>query len=61
MLLQTKMPRREIAKAVEIARSALYHELERRTVTQLDSELRTHQLYFSRNRSTSFAFSAGLA
>ena len=60
MLLRPKMPRREIAKAVEIARST-HHELERRTVTQLDSELRTHQLYFSRNRSTSFAFSAGLA
>ena len=47
VLLRTNMPRSEIAKRVGIARSTLYRELERGTVTQLDSELRTYQRYFA--------------
>ena len=45
ILLEQKLPKTEIAKAVGISRSTLYLELARGTVEQMDSELRTHHKY----------------
>lgn len=46
ILLRRKVPKREIAKEVGIARSTLYNELARGSVVQLDSELKPYTRYF---------------
>ncbi len=46
ILLKQKIPKKEIAKLVGISRSTLYNELNRGTVEQINSELKTYQAYF---------------
>ena len=46
ILLKQGVAKAQIAKAVGISRSTLYHELARGTVEQMDSELRIHYKYF---------------
>ena len=46
ILLKQKIPKKEIAKLVGISRSTLYNELNRGTVEQINSELKTYQTYF---------------
>ena len=46
ILLKQKVKKVEIAKLVGISRSTLYNELERGTVEQIDTELRTYRKYF---------------
>lgn len=46
ILLRHKVPKSQIAREVGIARSTLYNELNRGTVEQLDSSLRTYNRYF---------------
>lgn len=47
ILLQMKVSKSQIARAVGISRSTLYNELGRGTVQQMDSELRTYTRYFA--------------
>lgn len=47
LLLRQKKPKAEIAHTLGIARSTVYEEIRRGSVTQLDSELRRHQRYFA--------------
>ena len=46
VLLRQKVPKVETAKIVGIARSALYNELKRGTVEQIDTNLKPYRKYF---------------
>lgn len=45
--IKPKIPKTQIAKTLEIARSTLYEELKRGTVEQLDTNLLLHKKYFA--------------
>ncbi len=47
VMLDMNIPKAEIARRLGIARSTLYYELARGTVTQLDKEFRTFKKYFA--------------
>lgn len=46
ILLKQGMPKIQIAKEIGISRSTLYNELNRGTVEQMDTQLRTYRKYF---------------
>ena len=46
ILLRQGLPKVQIARAVGISRSTLYHELSRGTVEQIDTNLKKYRRYF---------------
>lgn len=45
VLLEQQVPKTEIAKTIGISRSTLYREIDRGTVVQIDTNLKTYQKY----------------